>query len=125
LNVLDNHINGQVIQEEQKERYPQQDILPLLPQNQIQIPLMMEMMMIRGIIGIDLLDIMEEVDFQEDIQEMKAMMIDLQNMAVVEDLQMIPETIVMMTENPRTLMNSLPSILATLQNILLCQSPSS
>jgi hypothetical protein len=79
----------------------------LLLQNQIQIPPTMEMTMIRGIIRIDLLDIMEEADFQEDIQEMKVMMIDLQDMAVVEDLQMIPETTVMMTENPRTLMNSL------------------
>jgi hypothetical protein len=123
LNVLDNHISGPVIQEERKGRYLRQDIILLLLQNRIQIPPTMEIMMIRGIIGIDLLDIMEEADFQEDIQGMMVMMIDLQDMAVVEDLQTIPETTVMMTENPRTLMNFLTIHIGHLTEYIIVPIP--
>jgi hypothetical protein len=60
LNVLDSHINGLIIQEEQKGQYLQQDILLLLLQNWIQISLIMKITIIQEIIGIDPLDIMEE-----------------------------------------------------------------
>ena len=103
--------DGPAHQEDQKKLYLQDHNPQLLLQNRIQIPPTMEMIMILGIIGIDLLDIMvAEVDFQREVMEMMIMVIDLQDMVVmvvVVDLQMTPEIMVMMIATPRTLMISL------------------